>query len=155
VTPTLDKDQLAHMGIEGGWVLGLPDFVRYGDLDTYNHVNNKVYMAWFENLRTLYMQGLGIDFDDIKDIKPVVRSAYIEFDAAMFSGEEYITLCKTSKLGRTSFTIEYAVWCNGGIRVTGNTAIVMVNADVTATKPVPDAMRDILINRDGATTASS
>ena len=155
MTPTLDKDQLAEMGIEGGWVLGLPDFVRYGDLDTYNHVNNKVYMAWFENLRMLYMQGLAIDFDGAKDIKPVVRTAYIEFNAAMFMGEEYITLCKTSKLGRTSFTIEYAVWCDGAIRVTGNTAIVMVNADVTATKPVPDAMRDILINRDGAKTASS
>lgn len=150
---TLNKDQLAELGIDGGWVLGLPDFVRYGDLDTYNHVNNKVYMAWFENLRILYIQGLGIDFDGVKDIKPVVRSAYAEFNAAMFLGEEYITLCKTSKLGRTSFTIDYAVWCDGEIRVTGNTVIVMVNADVTATKPVPDTMRDILITRDGAKTA--
>lgn len=149
---TLNKDQITDLGIKGGWILGLPDFVRFGDLDTYNHVNNKVYHAWFENLRMLYMSDLGIEYDADSQIKPVVRFANIEFNAPMFFGEAYITLCKTSRLGRTSFDIDYAVWCDGSVRVTGVTTIVMVNADATETRPVPDNLRDIMSGRDGAKT---
>lgn len=149
----LDKDAIAALGIEGGWTMGLPDCVRYGDLDTYNHVNNKVYHAWFENVRVLYINHMGIQLNDVSPIKPVVRTATILFDAPMFLNEDYITLCKTSKLGRTSFTLEYAVWCDGAIRVRGDTVMVMLNDAATATVPVPDSLREVMIARDGAKTA--
>lgn len=147
---TLDKDEIAKLGIEGGWTFGLPDFVRYGDLDNYNHVNNKTYHAWFECLRVLYLQDLDVNFSEDSVIKPVVRSAGIVFNAAMYLGEEYITLCKVSKVGRTSFKIDYAVWCDGTFRVTGDTVMVMVNEDATETRPIPDDLRAIMIERDGA-----
>ena len=153
MSKALNKDQIAALGIEGGWTMGLPDFVRYGDLDTLNHVNNKVYHAWFENIRVLYIRGLGVSFEEDTPVKPVVRSANITFNAPMFQDEEYITLCRVSRLGRTSFTIEYAVWCEGGVRVTGDTVMVMVNAQGSAAVPVPDALREIMINHDGAKTA--
>jgi len=153
MTRILNKDQIAALGIEGGWTAGLPDFVRYGDLDTLNHVNNKVYHAWFENIRVLYIRGLGVTFEEDTPVKPVVRSANIVFNAPMFQDEEYITLCRVSKLGRTSFTIDYAVWCGGSMRVTGDTVMVMVNADGTAAVPVPEALRDVMVNYDGAKTA--
>jgi len=148
----LNKDQIAALGIAGGWTMGLPDFVRYGDLDTYNHVNNKVYHAWFENIRVLYVRSLGVDFEASMEIKPVVRSASIIFNAPMFQDEEYITLCRISRLGRTSFTIDYAVWVAGVLRVTGDSVMVMVNADASAAVPVPDNLREIMITHDGAKT---
>lgn len=153
MTRFLNKQDIADLGIEGGWTFGLPDFARYGDLDSYNHVNNKVYHAWFENLRVLYLQDLGVDFSEDSAVKPVVRSAGIVFNAAMYMGEDYITLCKISKLGRSSFTIEYGVWCGGSFRVTGETVMVMVNETLTQSKPVPDNLRQIMIERDGAKTA--
>ncbi len=148
----LNKDQIAGLGIDGGWTMGLPDFVRYGDLDTLNHVNNKVYHAWFENIRVLYIRSLGIAVEENTPAKPVVRSAHIAFNAPMFQDEAYITLCRVSKLGRTSFTIDYAVWCKGVFRAVGDTVMVMVNADGSATVPVPEHLRDIMINHDGAKT---
>jgi acyl-CoA thioester hydrolase len=148
----LNKDQIAALGIAGGWTMGLPDFVRYGDLDTYNHVNNKVYHAWFENIRVLYVRSLGVAFEVGMEIKPVVRSASIMFNAPMFQDEEYITLCRISRLGRTSFTIDYAVWVGGEMRVTGDSVMVMVNADASAAVPVPDDLREIMITHDGAAT---
>jgi acyl-CoA thioester hydrolase len=153
MTRILDKAAITELGIEGGWVIGLRDFVRYGDLDTLNHVNNKVYHAWFENLRVLYITALGVTFEEEAPIKPVVRTANIAFNAPMFLDEDYITLCRVSKLGRTSFTIDYAVWVDGVFRVTGDTVMVMLNADATATTAVPDELRKIMIERDGAKTA--
>ncbi len=146
----LNKEQIAALGIDGGWTMGLPDFGRYGDLDTLNHVNNKVYHAWFENIRVLYIRSLGVTFEEDTPVKPVVRSANIAFNAPMFQDEAYITLCRVSKLGRTPFTIDYAVWCNGAIRVTGDTVMVMVNADGSAAVPVPDNLRKLMINHDSA-----
>lgn len=153
MSKTLNKDQIAELGIEGGWTCGLADFVRYGDLDTLNHVNNKVYHAWFEDIRVLYIRGLGIDFEENASIKTVVRTANIAFNAPMFQDEEYITVCRVSKLGHTSFTIDYAVWCDGEFRVIGDTVMVMVNAQGSTAVPVPDALREIMINHDGAKTA--
>ncbi len=149
----LDKAAIAALGIKGGWTCGLRDFVRYGDLDTLNHVNNKVYHAWFENIRVLYITALGVDFEVDAPIKPVVRSANITFNAPMFLNEDYITLCRVSKLGRTSFTIDYAVLVDGQARITGDTVMVMLNADASATTPVSDDLRKIMIERDGAKTA--
>ncbi|PCH96359.1 MAG: hypothetical protein COB84_04990 [Rhodobacteraceae bacterium] len=151
---TLDKDEIAALGIEGGWVLGLEDFVRYGDLDSNNHVNNKVYHAWFENIRVLYLQGLGVGLvlDGKAAIKPVVRSAYMEFNAQMMIGEDYVSLCHVSKLGRSSYQMDFAVWCAGTFRATGHVTMVMVNATATKSCPIPDDMREIFVTRDGAKT---
>jgi acyl-CoA thioester hydrolase len=149
----LNKEQIAELGIEGGWIFGLQDFVRYGDLDNYNHVNNKVYHAWFENLRVLYLLNLGIEFDEESQIKPVVRVATIEFNAPMHMDEDYVTVCKVSKLGRTSFVMEQAVWVEGQFRVTAATTVVLVNETATESRPIPDSLRKIFVERDGAKTS--
>ena len=153
MTTVLDKAQIEALGIEGGWTLGLADFVKYSELDTYNHVNNKVYHTWFENARVLYLENTGIKFSLTSKIKPVVRSANITYDAPMYNGEEYITLARVSRLGRTSFVVDYAVWCDGCFRVSGDTTLVMVNETATETLAVPDELREIMISRDGAQTA--
>lgn len=147
----LDREQLAEAGIEGKWVMGLLDFVRYSDLDSYNHVNNKVYHAWFENLRVCYLTESAFDFSDKTVALPVVRTASIEYIAPMFMGEDYITVVRCSKLGRTSFDLDYAVYCEGEIRAQGQTRIVM--ADLAAGKPVlvADDIRALFIARDKAT----
>jgi len=153
MTKVLDKAQIDALGIAGGWTLGLADVVKYSDLDTYNHVNNKIYHTWFENARVIYLEHTGMAFDLNAQVKPVVRSASITYDAPMFNGEEYITLIRTSRVGRTSFVVDYAVWCDGSLRVTGDTVLVMVNETATETRPVPDELRAIMISRDGAKTA--
>jgi acyl-CoA thioester hydrolase len=147
----LNSEQLKALGIKGDWVMGLPDFVRYSDLDSYNHVNNKIYHAWFENLRVIYMAESGFDFTDKTAAMPVVRSANIEYNAAMFMGEEYVTVIRCSKVGNTSFDLDYAVYCAGTVRANGQTRIVM--ADLAAGKPVPlrDEIRALFKERDKAT----
>lgn len=147
----LNQEQLQAAGIEGDWVVGLPDFVRYSDLDSYNHVNNKIYHAWFENLRVIYLAQSGFDFKDPAAAMPVVRSASIEYNAPMFLGEEYVTVVRCSKVGNTSFDLDYAVYCGGTVRAKGQTRIVM--ADLAAGKPVPlnDEIRAIFKERDKAT----
>ena len=121
--------------------MGLHDFVRYSDLDTYDHVNNKIYHTWFENLRIIYLTRSGFDFTNKKNPMPVVRAASIEYNSAMFLNEEYTN---------TSFDLDYEVHSGLKVRAKGQSKIVM--ADLIAGKPVPlnSEFRELFIRRDAA-----
>jgi len=143
-----DKNKILASGIKGDWVLGLHDFVRYSDLDTYDHVNNKIYHTWFENLRIIYLIKSGFDFTNKKNAMPVVRTSSIEYNSAMFLDEEYTTVIRCSKVGKTSFDLDYEVHSVLGIKVKGQTKIVM--ADLVAGKSIPldNRFRKLFITRD-------
>lgn len=146
----LDQEQLELAGVGEEWVMGLLDTVRFADLDPYNHVNNKIYHTWFENLRVSYMAQSGFDFSNIEGAMPVVRTASIEYIAPMFMDEDYITVIRCSRLGRTSFDLDYAVFVDGVIRTRGQTLIVMADLKVGKSMPVPDDIRELFITRDKA-----
>ena len=54
----LDRDALAARGLSApfGWA----DSVRFGELDALGHVNNIVYLAWFETVRMRYLAARGL-----------------------------------------------------------------------------------------------
>jgi len=143
-----DKNKILASGIKGDWVLGLHDFVRYSDLDTYDHVNNKIYHTWFENLRIIYLIKSGFDFTNKKNAMPVVRTSSIEYNSAMFLDEEYTTVIRCSKVGKTSFDLDYEVHSALEVKAKGQTKIVM--ADLVAGKSVPldNRFRKLFITRD-------
>jgi len=145
-----DRNKIVKSGIKGDWVMGLHDFVRYSDLDTYDHVNNKIYHTWFENLRIIYLTKSGFDFTNKKTPMPVVRAASIEYNSAMFLNEEYTTIIRCSKVGNTSFDLDYEVHSGLKVRAKGQSKIVM--ADLIAGKPVPlnSKFRELFIRRDAA-----
>ena len=143
-----DKNKILASGIKGDWVLGLHDFVRYSDLDTYDHVNNKIYHTWFENLRIIYLIKSGFDFANKKNAMPVVRTSSIEYNSAMFLDEEYTTVIRCSKVGKTSFDLDYEVHSALEVKAKGQTKIVM--ADLVAGKSVAldNSFRELFITRD-------
>ena len=143
-----DKNKILASGIKGDWVLGLHDFVRYSDLDTYDHVNNKIYHTWFENLRIIYLIKSGFDFTNKKNAMPVVRTSSIEYNSAMFLDEEYTTVIRCAKVGKTSFDLDYEVHSALEVKAKGQTKIVM--ADLVAGKSVAldNSFRELFITRD-------
>jgi len=143
-----DKNKILASGIKGDWVLGLHDFVRYSDLDTYDHVNNKIYHTWFENLRIIYLIKSGFDFTNKKNAMPVVRTSSIEYNSAMFLDEEYTTVIRCSKVGKTSFDLDYEVHSALEVKAKCQTKIVM--ADLVAGKSVAldNSFRELFITRD-------
>jgi acyl-CoA thioester hydrolase len=148
----LNQEQLELAGVGEEWIMGLLDTVRFADLDPYNHVNNKIYHTWFENLRVSYLANSGFDFSDNKGAMPVVRKADIEYIAPMFMDEDYITVIRCSRLGRTSFDLDYAVFVDGVIRTRGQTMIVMADLAAGTSLPVSDDVRELFITRDKAAT---
>ena len=58
-SPLDDETQLAF-GLPKPQPLAMADQVRFSELDVLNHVNNAVYMQWFERVRVRYTQLWGI-----------------------------------------------------------------------------------------------
>ena len=145
---------LRAKGIPEPWNYGLSDIVRFYELDALNHVNNVVYLKWFETTRVRYVMDYGIsDFSHGPNTPTlVVRALSAEFHAPMHQNDAYIVTARTARVGRTSFQMEYTVFAPE-IRVTGACTVVVLTPDSTSTMPLSDKMRQTFIDCDGATSA--
>lgn len=151
LTP-LGAAELRGAGIPAPWAYGMADKVRFGELDVLNHVNNVVYLRWYETLRVLYLEDYGIYDDAGPDPKFVVKSTGLDYKAEVHRGASYINVARTVAMRNTSFSMEYATFVDGQITTTGTAVCVILNADNTK-RPLTDKLRQTFITRDGAVQA--
>ena len=146
----LSAEQIAAAGVPGNWPFGLRDFARSTDIDDYQHVNNGAYFAWFENVRTLYMQQLGDAYNGGTFVKHAVRLANVDYAAPMYLHDDYVVVARTDKVGRSSFEMTLEAWSNGTMCC--RTTVLMIVVDDAAKKSmqIPDGIRQAMIDRDGA-----
>ncbi len=149
LTPLLGPVLRDH-GVPEPWQFGMADRVRFHELDALNHVNNAVYLSWFESLRVAYLAEYGV-YDYIPG-EPllVMRAVGVTYHAPLHLGETYITTGRTVVLGRTSFQMEYGVFVEGQLRAEGHAAIVLLDADGKTGVPLSAEQRAIFTARDGA-----
>ena len=60
--------------------------VRYRDLDTFNHVNNAVYLTYFEQARVRYFRSLGWRSNDAS---VVVARSEVNYRKPIFLGDDH------------------------------------------------------------------
>lgn len=149
-TPLTADEQLAH-GLQIPQPLALADRVRYAELDILNHVNNKSYMTWFETLRVEYFNRLCMPLLDPNAVLPrlVLRNADVRFLREMVENEDYIATARVSAFRRTSYTMEQQLWC-GDLRATLSGVMVCLDPNGPGRYPLPNALRDVFLTRDGA-----
>ncbi|MEY8838935.1 acyl-CoA thioesterase, partial [Cribrihabitans sp. XS_ASV171] len=115
-----------------------------------NHVNNKAYLGWFESLRVAYFDTfLAPHFTTGPGPRPVIRSAEIQYLREMVAGEEYIATARTASFRQSSFVLEQQLW-SGDLRASLRAVMVMLADDGSGKLPLPDPLRQELIERDGA-----
>lgn len=151
LTP-LDAPALRDAGIPAPWGFGMADRVRFGELDALNHVNNVVYLRWYETLRVIYLEDYGLYDLAGPDPKFVVKTVGLDFRAEVMRGARYINVTRTVAMRNSSFSMEYATFVDGDITTTGTAVVVVLNADKSK-RPLPDALRQHFIATDGAVQA--
>lgn len=149
-TPLTAQEQRAF-GIDTPQPLALADKVRFAELDPLNHVNNKAYVEWFETLRVTYFDTLCAQcYAGMDAPRLVIRSANIHYIREMVMDEVYVTTARVSGFRNTSFTIQQQLW-SGDLRATLTGVMVMLCPDGTGRYPLPQSLRDLFVERDGAT----
>ena len=128
-------------------VSAYPLTVRWSDLDAYQHVNNTRYLEYFQEARIHYLRHLGPAVEG-HWAPIVVAAAVVEYRRQMGlrapSDPGYEVLSRVSKVGTSSFSIYSEI--HDGSEVCARATVVMVsmNADATASAPIPEGHRERL-----------
>jgi acyl-CoA thioester hydrolase len=126
-----------------------PIEVRFVDTDAFGHVNNAVYLTYFEAARAGYYAALtgrpfSVEADPERPIFVVAR-AVIDFRSPALFGEPLAVACRVEWVGRSSFGLSYRIDAAGStvgiprVVASGETVQVMVDATTgRATRMTPE-----------------
>ena len=100
--------------------------VRYGDLDTYRHVNNKAFVSYLEDARIYYMKEVMQFTPKNLDYEVVVGRIDISYLAPLFLYDDVWVYTRCSNIGNKSYELESLI-----IKIVDNKRIIAAKALVT------------------------
>jgi len=122
--------------------------VQFRDFDLMGHVNNAVYLAYCEQARTeFYVRASGKT--SVRDLDFVVARAEIDFRSSVRHDESQVeVLVRTSKVGESSWTLEYLVRrpADGSVVAEARTVQVYYDYGSREKRPIPEALRRRLVD---------
>ena len=110
-------------------------YVRWGDLDAFGHVNNATYLIYAQEARYAWS----------KMIEMVVARAEVDFIAPIYTGDFYLDIeIWVNKIGTSSFGVTYEMKNGGELVAVVKTVQVTVSMDTKKSRPLNDAERELL-----------
>jgi acyl-CoA thioester hydrolase len=110
-------------------------YVRWGDLDAFGHVNNSTYLIFALEARYAWS----------KMLEMVVARAEVDFIAPIYTGDIYIDVeIWVNKIGTSSFGVTYEMKNGDELLAVVKTVQVTVSMDTKKSRPINDAEREFL-----------
>jgi len=110
-------------------------YVRWGDLDAFGHVNNATYLIYAQEARFAWS----------KMLEMVVARAEVDFIAPIYTGDIYIDVeIWVPKIGNSSFALTYEMKNGDELVARVKTVQVTVSMDTKKSRPINDAEREFL-----------
>jgi len=110
-------------------------YVRWGDLDAFGHVNNATYLVYAQEARFAWS----------KMLEMVVARAEVDFIAPIYTGDIYIDVeIWVNKVGNSSFGITYEMKNGDELLARVKTVQVTVSMETKKSRPINDAEREFL-----------
>ena len=110
-------------------------YVRWGDLDAFGHVNNATYLIYAQEARFAWS----------KMLEMVVARAEVDFIAPIYTGDIYIDVeIWVHKIGNSSFALTYEMKNGDELVARVKTVQVTVSMDTKKSRPSNDAEREFL-----------
>jgi acyl-CoA thioester hydrolase len=110
--------------------------VRYAEIDAQGHVNNAVYLSYFEVGRVEWLRAAGLSYRELegRGYGIVVVEALVRYRRAAFFDDELTLRTELAELNRATLRFEYVVLRGGDVLVTGHTRHACV--DLATGKPI-------------------
>ena len=120
--------------------------IRWGDMDTMNHLNNTVYFRYLETIRIDWMRSIGCQ-PDASGEGPVIVNAFCNFYKQIEYPGDVLIKMYVSDPGRTTFetwgTMELADKL-GAICAAGGATTIWVDFPAQKAKTLPDWLRKVV-----------
>jgi acyl-CoA thioester hydrolase len=129
--------------VTGGYALAIQATLR--DTDAFGHVNNSVYVNWFEEVRTSYVCARR-GFQALDQVDFILASITVHFRSPVYMLETIDMRCAPVRIGRSSWELAYEGRAREGGRLVVDGASTQVQFDYTtrASTPIPPAWRALL-----------
>jgi acyl-CoA thioester hydrolase len=126
----------------------VPIRVQWGDMDALGHVNNARYFTWFESARIALFERLRLDSTGTPEVGPILARTSCDFLAPVTYPAELVAGTRITRLGNTSFGMEYALRRVSPeperIVARGEGVIVLIDYRSGAKVPIRDDLRAAL-----------
>ncbi len=111
--------------------------IRFADIDSFGHVNNAVYLTYFEIARSSYWNDV-IKWD-WNEMGIIIGKAEVNYLKPINLNDEIFAYVKTSRIGKSSFDLSYAlVKIENGQEIVCTTGLtVCISYDYNLQKPAP------------------
>ena len=110
-------------------------YVRWGDLDAFGHVNNATYLVYAQEARYAWS----------KMIEMVVARAEVDFLAPIYVGDIYLDIeIWVNKIGTSSFGVTYEMKNRDELVSVVKSVQVTVSMETKKSRPLNDTEREFL-----------
>jgi acyl-CoA thioester hydrolase len=127
------------------WPVSIEVPVAWGDMDAFAHVNNTIYLRWFESARIAYFHRTGVlDRRATHGVGPILARATIDFRKPVTFPDQITVSARVPELRNTSFTMAYRITSHaqGGVVVAeGDSVVVMLNYETGEKVTLSDELR--------------
>ena len=119
--------------------------VRFSDLDLMGHVNNSVYLSYFEMARVhFFAKILGLEWDWDSEGIILVRNE-IDYIKPIFLHDKPLVFISVEEIGNKSFTLSYKIKVEEKLVTTGKSVMVSYNSVISKSALIPKKMREALL----------
>ena len=116
--------------------------VAWGEMDAFQHVNNTVYLRWFETARIAWLAKVG--FADAGGAGPILARTEIDYRLPVVWPDTVEIAIGVLASGKSSVTLGYRITSEthgGGVVAEGLTVIVLFDYAAKKSIPLDDALR--------------
>jgi len=122
----------------GRWPVRIEIPVAWGDMDALGHVNNTVYLRWYESSRLVYFERTGLtESMAARAHGPIMARQSIDYRLPVTYPDRVAAETTVTRLGNTSFVMAFRIWGEASGAVVAEGEGVMVMVDYTTGAKVP------------------
>lgn len=123
--------------------------VRFRDLDALGHVNNAVYLTYFETARMEFWRRVN-DRVDLSGMDMILARAEVDYRSPLVYGDRMEVGVRCASVKRSSFVLAQAIVHRPSGRLVAEARKVLVHYDYRAgtKKALPEELRQRLLRQD-------
>lgn len=118
--------------------------VQWGDQDAFGHVNNTIFLRWFESARIAYCRRVGLSAPrDGAGVGPILAAISCNYRRQVTFPDTVRIGSRIARIGRTSLVMEHAILgeVSGALVADGSSTIVVFDYEAQTPTPVPAEIR--------------
>jgi acyl-CoA thioester hydrolase len=135
------------------WTIVLAVPVAWAEMDAFGHVNNTVFLRWFESARIMYFEKLGVATTLAPNASawPLLAHSSVDYRAKVVYPDTIEVAARVTRLGTTSFAMAYRATSKqqGKLVAEGEGVIVMVDPILGTKVPLDPALREKISALEG------